>query len=414
MPTIKLTQAAVDRLAPPKTGRVEYFDSHLPGFGLRVSDSGAKSWVVLYRIGTPARLRRFTIGTLAIHPKVDQARDQARAILQGVARGIDPAEVKAAEPARAVDTIRTVAAQFIDRYARPKNRSWEGTQSILDRQIVSRWGEREAASITRRDMLDLLDELVDKGNPIAANRALAAARKMFNWAVERDILETSPAANVKAPGKETERDRVLSDEEVTKLWKAAEKTGGIPGGFFKTLILTAQRRDEVATMRWADLDLEAKVWTIPREDTKGDRAHEVPLSPPTIEVLTALPRTGEYVFSRIRPRKVSVEEKTKPKHRPVSGYSKMKATIAKAAGFNDWRIHDFRRTAGTGMARAGIAVSTISRVLNHKEGGVTKIYNRYSYLDEKRHALETWARKVESLIQPQASNVVELKVAGNG
>jgi integrase len=123
----------------------------------------------------------------------------------------------------------------------------------------------------------------------------------------------------------------------------------------------------------------------------------VPLSPAVIEELTALPRTGTYVFSSTRG------------ERPISGYSKIKARAEKLAGFDDWRIHDLRRTAGTGMARAGTAVSTISRVLNHKEGGVTKIYNRYSYLDEKRHALETWARKVGSLVRPGADNVVPLR-----
>jgi integrase len=237
----------------------------------------------------------------------------------------------------------------------------------------------------------------DRGNPIAANRVLAAVRKMFGWAVERDILTASPVVNVKAPGREIERERVLTDDELIAVWTAADTMGSASGSFLKTLILTGQRRDEVSSMRWADLDLTVRIWTLPRQATKGDRSHEVPLSPLAIEVLTALPRTGTYVFSSTRG------------ERPISGYSKIKARAEKLAGFDDWRIHDLRRTAGTGMARAGTAVSTISRVLNHKEGGVTKIYNRYSYLDEKRHALETWARKVGSLVRPGADNVVPLR-----
>jgi integrase len=225
---------------------------------------------------------------------------------------------------------------------------------------------------------------------------LAAIRTMFTWAVQRDLLAASPVAGIKAPGKETERERVLADDEIVKVWTAAAKMGGVSGALIQCLILTAQRRDEVATMRWADLDLEARVWTLPREATKGDRSHQVPLSPLVIEILTALPRTGVYVFASPRG------------DRPISGYSKIKSRAEQLAGFDDWRFHDLRRSAGTGMARAGIAVSTISRVLNHKEGGVTKIYNRYSYLDEKRHALETWARKVESLVRPGADNVVAL------
>lgn len=395
MPRIKLTQAAVDRLAPPKTGRIEFFDSHLPGFGLRVADSGHKAWVVFYRIG--GKQRRYTIGTLATHPKVDQARERAREILREVERGIDPAAAKAAPAARQPDTVEGLVAQFIERYAKPKNRSWKETERILRLHVVSRWAGREANSIGRRDLRELLEELVDRGNPIAANRVLAAIRKMFGWAVEWDILAASPVINIKAPGKEIERERVLTDEELVKVWSAADTMGGVSGAFLKSLILTGQRRDEVSSMRWVDLDLAARVWTLPREATKGDRSHEVPLAPLAVEILTALPRTGVYVFSSARG------------ERPISGYSKIKARAEQLAGVGDWRIHDLRRTAGTGMARAGIAVSTISRVLNHKEGGVTKIYNRYGYLDEKKHALETWARKVESLLRPLPDKVVALR-----
>jgi integrase len=254
-------------------------------------------------------------------------------------------------------------------------------------------------------------------------------RKMFGWAVERDILTASPVININAPGKEVERERVLTDEELIRVWAAADKISGVPGAFFKTLILTGQRRDEVAGMRWADMDMEAKVWTLRREATKGDRSHEVPLAPLVIEILTELPRTGTYVFTsrgfRRVPGKPAAEGRLTDRDRHISGYSKMKAalnakiakTLAEDAAErgaapekqSEWRIHDLRRTAGTGMARAGIAVSTISRVLNHKEGGVTRIYNRYSYLDEKRHALETWGRKVESLVTPRAGNVVGLR-----
>jgi hypothetical protein len=206
MPTIKLTQAAVDRLAIPKTGRVEFFDSHLGGFGLRVADSGRKTWQVFYRIG--GKQRRFTIGTIQTYPKVDQARERAREILREVGRGIDPAMEKTATPVRAPDTVEMLVAQFIERYAKPKNRSWQETERTLRRHVIPRWGSRSADSISRRDVLELLDDMVDQGNPIAANPVLAMVRKMFGWAVERDIVPASPAIGVKAPGRETERDRV--------------------------------------------------------------------------------------------------------------------------------------------------------------------------------------------------------------
>lgn len=400
MPTMKLTQLAVDRIGKPTGGRIEYFDSQLPGFGLRVTEAGHKSWVVMYRVG--GKLRRFTIDTLAKLPKVDDARREASAIMQRAARGEDPAAEKKAErnarpePARDPDTVRMIAALFVERYCRPNNRSWAETERTLRNHVVSRWGDRELANIARRDILDLLDDLVDRGNPIAANRVLAAVRKMFAWAVERDIIAASPVQKVKAPGKETERERVLTDDELIRIWRAAEAMGGNAGGFVRMLALTGQRRDEVATMRWRDVDIEQAVWTLPREATKGDRSHQVPLAPLAVEILQSLPRLGDFIF-------------TTAGDRPISGYSKIKVRTDKLVGINqDWRFHDLRRTCGTGMARLGIAVSTISRVLNHKEGGVTKIYNRYSYLDEKRHALEVWAAHVGRLLNPPEPNVLTL------
>jgi hypothetical protein len=248
MPTMKLTQLAVDRIGAPNAGRVEYFDTVLPSFALRVAQSGHKSWVVFYRVR--GRQRRYTIGTLAQYPKVEDARSRARDILHEAERGIDPADAKtAAKQAPDPDTVRKIAKQFIERYARPKNRSWKEQERVLDNHIVSRWGDRDIAVITRRDVLELLDSLMDRDLPIAANRVLATGRKMWNWAREREIISSNPFQGVKAPGKETERERVLADDELLRLWRAADQIGGVAGGFVKMLILTGQRRDEVAGMR---------------------------------------------------------------------------------------------------------------------------------------------------------------------
>lgn len=448
VPTIRLTQAAVDKISPPKVGREEHFDNHLPGFGLRVSKTGAKSWVVFYRVA--GKQRRYTIGTLGKYPKVEDARARAREIQQAAERGIDLAAEKAATASQQPDTVAAVATLFIERYAKPKNRSWRTTEQRLLSHVVPKWGTRDILSITRRDMIELLDGMVDAGKPIAANRALAAVRKMFNWAVERDIIKVSPIANVQAPGNEVSRERVLTDDELSRVYAAAERDGGITGAFIRALVLTGQRRTEVATMRWADVDFAKNVWTLPQTATKADRTHEVPLAPAVVSLLTALPRTGGYVFTsrghRRKPGQPIAGDRLTDRDRPISGYGKIKAKLDKkvaelakedgksqgqlpaepgredappaddgGAGTQaDWRFHDLRRTAGTGMARLGIAVSTISRVLNHKEGGVTQIYNRYSYLDEKRRALETWARHVESLVRPAEGNVVELRVGGSG
>jgi integrase len=407
MPSTRLTQLTVDRARKPASGRFEYFDTLLPGFGLRMAASGHHSWVVFYRCG--GKQRRYTLGTLAQIPKVDDARTRARDVLHEVSRGRDPAEAKAAAKAtkkvqasaRDPDTVRKVVALFIERYAKPKNRSWRDSERLLNKHIVSRWGERDIAMITRRDVLDLLDALADSGMTTGARRVFANIRKLFSWAVERDIIPASPVANIRAPGKENERERVLADDELTRLWLASEDLGPIAGGFLKLLALTGQRRDEVATMSWADLDLDRAVWTIPKEQTKGDRAHEVPLSPLAIEILAGMPRLANspYVF-------------TTRGDRPISGYSKIKARADYLSGVTDWRLHDLRRTCGTGMARLGVATSTISRILNHSEGGVTKIYNRYGYIEEKRHALDLWARHIEGSIRPAPENAAELRSVG--
>jgi integrase len=424
MPQKKLTQLIVDKVTPPAKGRVDYFDKNLPGFGLRVAATGHKSWTVMYRLPGDPKVRRHTI-SFSTYPKVDDARDRAREIMQKAERGEDPAAKPV--PPQQTDTVKSVASQFITRYAKQKNRSWKETELLLQRHIVAHWGDRQADSIAGRDVRELLDGLVAKGHPIASNRTLAAGRKLFGWAVEEEILPANPFGGIKPRGTETERERVLTDDELTRLWRAADRKGGTVGGFLKMLMLTAQRRDEVAQMRWADINFDhpvieirderevetgkAAVWTLSAEATKGKRSHEVPLSPQAAAVLKGLPRLGEHVF-------------TTRGDRPISGYSKIKEAIeskmaelaAEAAGqgegpasMADWRFHDLRRSAATGMARLGVPTSTISRILNHKEGGVTKIYNRYGYLKEKQEALERWGRKVQALTAPRPDNVVGLR-----
>ena len=356
---------------------------------------GTKSWVQLYRSG--GRLRRLTIGRYPALSLSD-ARSIARDAIRLVAEGKDPALLKARQRATAQerpDTIKHVAAEFIERHAKVKNRSWRETERIFARYVEPRWGKRDIKEITRRDVIELVDHVMDTSGPYMANRVLAAVRKLFNWTLDRDIVETSPAARVKAPAKELARERVLTDDEIKRVWTACDDQGWPFGPFCRLLMVTAQRRSEVASMRWEDIDLENSVWTIPRDVTKSDRTHEVPLSPLALEIISGLPKFGDLVFpSRV--------DQTKP----VNGFGKAKRRMDELSGVTDWRFHDLRRTAGTNMARLGTPVSTISRVMNHKEGGVTAIYNRYSYLDEKRQALELWSKKLEELLK---KNVGEME-----
>jgi integrase len=205
---------------------------------------------------------------------------------------------------------------------------------------------------------------------------------------------------VTAPGKEQKRDRTLSDNEIKEIWEGCDELGSPFGPFVRALLLTAQRREEVATMKWADLDLEddEPTWTLPREATKADRAHGVPLAPAVVEILQSVPEVGSYVFSTGR-----------RGDKAISGFSAAKRRIDKLTGLDGWTFHDLRRTAASGMARLNVPPHVLSRVLNHSPGnaeGVTAIYNRHGYEPEKRQALDAWARHVQSLIKPTDDKVV--------
>jgi integrase len=247
--------------------------------------------------------------------------------------------------------------------------------------------------------------VVDGGAPIAANRVLAAVRKFFNWCVARDILAASPCAGVKPPTAERSRDRVLTDDELRLVWAAAEKLGGTFGPLVKLLALTGQRRDEVARIKFEEINFDARLWTLPPARTKNNQPHEVPLSKPALAVLQRLPRTVESPFVLT----------TNGGASPASGYSKNKRRLDALlpADMPSWRLHDLRRTAASGMARLGINLPVIEKVLNHASGsfaGIVGVYQRHSFADEKRHALEAWGNFVEALVEGKpASKVLRLR-----
>ena len=243
-----------------------------------------------------------------------------------------------------------------------------------------------------------------------ANRLHATLTRMFGWCVERGIVTASPIAGIRPPSEERSRDRVLTDGELGEVWKASEGLGYPFGALIQLLILTAQRRGEVASMRWRDVDLEASLWKLPKESVKSGRAHDVPLSPPVVELLTGLPRfdRGDFVLT------------TTSGERPVGGFAKAKARLDKAiiearkeAAENRgedpsrveppprWTMHDLRRSVATAMAKANVPPHVLASLLNHSPGrtlGISAIYIRHRYLAERREALEKWGEHVLSLI----------------
>ena len=392
MPHAQLTDLAIRNIAPPSSGSIEIWDGKLPGFGVRVSPKGARSFVLLYRID--GRARRLTLGR---HPllSLSEARRIAQQGLAQVTQGIDPApERETYSRADNPLAFESFALQFIERYARPKNKDWGESQRLLDREFTPHWRGRDIRDIKRSDVLAVIDAIVARGSTGSAIHALAAARRLFNWAVERGVIEHSPIQGLKPPGRIKSRDRVLADDELAAIWRAADADGYPFGSITKILILTGQRRGEVTGMRWSDLDLLRGQWSLPAELNKSGRPHEVPLTPSVVSALRSVPRVHDtLVFPAQR-----VET-----HNPVSGHGKAKERFDAISGVIGWTLHDLRRTVATGMARLKVPPHVIERVLNHASGtfaGVAGVYNRFGYLDEMRSALDTWERHVFTHIAP--------------
>ncbi len=414
MPKRALTAAAVERLKPPAEGQVEHFDAGFPGLALRVSYGGGRSWVYFYRFH--GKLRRLTLGT---YPALSlaAAREAWRTARAAVELGDDPAAMKIEAKRREPDTVRSVGEDFIVRYAKPRNRTADEVERMFALHLYPTLGHRRIETVTRRDVLDLLDTIEAKTSGARANRVLANLRRLFAWAVERGIIEISPAANVKAPGQETARDRVLSDDELRAFLKACEGMGEPFGPLCRLLLLTAQRREEVAALPWAELDLAAAVWHLSASRTKNKRASDVPLADQTVTILGGLMRRSSLVF----PAQFSRDGHTDP--RPLSGFGRAKerldklmlAELRKAdpeATLPAWTLHDLRRTAASGMARLGVAVHVVEKLLNHVSGtfsGVVGVYQRHDFMAEKQAAARAWANFLDSLTAEKAANVVRLE-----
>lgn len=278
----------------------------------------------------------------------------------------------------------------------------------MNREIIPAWRGRRLSEISRPDVHDLLDRLVDRGSPVQANRTLAALRRLCNWAIERDLIAVSPCDRVKAPAPETSRDRVLTDDELRLVWQGAEVLGWPFAPIVKLLILTGQRRSEVAGMRWNEIDSTAKNWTIPAARCKNGIEHVVPLASPAIAILESLPRiagsdlvisfTGRSPFDGFGPAKVRLDAAI---------------AVKNGAPLPDWRLHDLRRSFATGCARLGVQLPVVEKFLNHIGGsfrGIVGVYQRHDFAHEQRAAIDAWARHVESLVNgAPAANVVDIR-----
>ncbi len=409
---------AIAKLAAAKgySVRTEIPDAGQPGLYLVVQPSGSMSWAFRYRHA--GRPRKLTIGPFVLGEDATFTLAKAREAAQEAARiasdGRDPAEVReekaeAPEPAPVkVDIVGDVLDEFVKRHVKKKNResTQKNTEAFIDKRIRPEWKDRDIKSITKRDVVKLLDDIADDGAPETAARVRAILSKFFNWAVDRDIVDASPVPKGSTAKQGASRERVLADWEVRLVWLACGKVGWPFGPLVKLLLLTAQRRNEVAHAARREFELSGnnQLWSIPPERSKNGKEHVVPLPPLALDLIAEVPKVGDIYL-------LSTTGDT-----PVSGFSKAKAAIdaemlniakeeAVSKGLSPedvklepWTLHDLRRTAASGMARLRAPVHVVEAVLNHQSGtikGVAKIYNRYEYLDEKRQALTAWAEHVE-------------------
>ena len=404
----KITKRTVDAL---KAGaRDEYlWDPSLPGFGVKVTPKGRKVFVVQYRMGGRGfPTRRHTIGVYgALTP--EQARSRAVAVLRAVHDGRDPQAEKAS--AR-IDTVKLLVSQFCQSRRDKGRRSADGVETLLTRLVVTPWGDRPMAGITRHDVVKLLDGIVARGCCSTANRLLAHLKTMFTWAEGRGAIKNSPCKGVEKPATAVSRDRVPDDAELVEIWRAAEALGGWFGGAYKLLILTGQRREEVGRMTWAEVNLEKAVWTLPASRSKNGLAHYIHLSATAVALLRTMPRTGDAapVFS-VRGVK------------PISGWSggkralDQKIALRRAEGgirasMPAWRTHDLRRAFATGCANLGVAPHVADRILNHvskSKGGVMATYQRAEYTAERKAAMTLWAEHIERLLNGNTGKVLSMK-----
>ena len=425
-----LTAAYVERVRAPKEGQDDHFDAALPGFALRVSYKGARSWVVMYRSPVERDKRgnrkqcRMTIGRFPGLDLVD-AREKAREYFDMVERGIDPARERERPKAvieGAPETFGALADLFIERYAKRQTKGWKETERIFEVYLKPHWSHLPITEIRKPDVAALLDFVEDNHGRTMANRTLAAVRKCFNWAIdERGLLEFSPVGRNMARGKEVKRERVLTDDEIKAAWLVGDGKGYPFGPFLKLLFMTAQRRSEVSGMCWSELSDDLTIWTIPAERAKNKRRHEVPLPEQATELLSAMPRVKgvDYVFSTGRSVKGD---------RPISGFSKFKRKLGKdmvpilaeildvkpdKVKIPEWWLHDIRRTASTVMGRCGIPRDIRDRVLNHTDRTVGAVYDRHEYRDEKRHALEALGQYLDGVIDPDKTDKV-IPIKGQG
>jgi integrase len=380
---VNITDAWLRKLKPP-VEREDFRDRGTRGLQLRSSPSGVKTFSFVFRLGS--KMGRATLGR---YPDVDLkfARTKADEFRKLVSQGIDPRSEKRTKRRLQEMTVELMVHEFIQTYAKPKNSSWKQAESNLRLYLSNFYGTQPISEITRADIHQILDDLIARDKQTAANRALAHIRKFFGWLVERGYLNHSPADHIKPRHKESERHRVLSDAEIKAIWDAAKSMSGPYSAWLKLLLLCGQRRVETASMRRSQI-IDGS-WHLSATDTKNKQPHIIPLPNQAQRLVDQLiEKEGNFLIKSGR-----------NGDRPVNGFSKAKLQMDRLSGVENWKFHDLRRTVATNLTKLGIDRLILQKIINHSERGVTQIYDRYSYMDEKREALQKWADRLDEIVK---------------
>lgn len=386
---MRLTEKTIKALERPERGNRITYDDEVRGFGVRVTTGGHRAFILNYR--TEGRERRLTIGSWPAWSATG-ARRRAKDLRVLIDRGEDPLGEK--QERRSAPTVANITAEYLERHA-SKKKTGHTDRLYIERDVLPKWGSLKAKDIRRRDVIRLV-ETKAQTTPIAGNYLLSVIRTVFNWAVERELVETNPCWGVKPPAKKVSRDRVLSEDEIRIVWAKLDDARMGPESRLavRFMLTTGQRSGEVCGLTWDELDEGREWWGIPKERSKNGLAHRVPLTVLSRELLKRGAKGSRYVFQSSRG----------PTALTVAGLSNAVRSNIGHFGVAPFTPHDLRRTVASHLASLGVGRFTLARILNHTDRAVTGIYDRYSYDKEKRKALQKWDRKLRQIINRETTN----------
>jgi integrase len=404
VPNVRLTARNVPTLPAPETGRSEYWDTILPGFYLRITASGVRTFGAWCRVGgtRTGRRRRYTIGR---YPTIElaDARDKARILLHEAATGVDSGLER--ERQRAAGTFRDLSVRFLDgNRDRLRPRTHKEWTRILNREILPILGSRPPMAVTRADVRALLAGIVVKA-PTMANRTLEVVRRVFNWALSEDLVSSTPCAGLLKPSPERRRDRVYSADEMRSIIAAI--AGTELADLVPLILYTGVRSGEARGASWSEIDLQARLWIISESRSQNAEPHPVPLSEGAMRVLRRrrVMSAGPWVFpAETREGYMDEPNWTIKRCKRVEGFPQ------------DFRLHDLRRTVATRIAALGTLDPIVEAVLGHTPPGLKRTYNRYQPIREMRVALDAWSTELDDLLaanreppQPQGAETLRVR-----